>query len=812
MPSRGLKATWTSQRGRKPPKGNTTPPVVGAFSSIVGPINATFLGIVGDATDDWALRSLGSFQSNRLNDSVMLGFRQQSSPTSLTHILLDTTLFPSGSTGSAKWMSFNTNTDSSGQMSIPFNQTFGDNSTFWVSFRVRAGNPAFQPYPQDSGSGSKLCIISRDINGAAPQGSNQANELVIQLTGQLNMFRGYWQDGNVSAVHDYVSHTNTLGSSTDLRSQAAIDRGVNRLTGVNPDTGAAWSVWEQERAQYGPLFSAYSTSSPGSPNVKLGGGDPFSGGFRYYPNEWITITQRLVVGTLGGGNNRWTCWAARENQPYVKLWDKQNITLGAGPAFNALNLTNFRSGGVSGGRKVSARTSNITGVTIHACGLGTPVGDGVLSYTASDGRFTWAGNGESVGAPRAFSPTNGINYLNITSGPGTASYLIVELTSTLPGTNQTDVITIADGRPDTQTNYADVICSTSAINAPGGYPPLDDLPSWVPATIGAWSQIANTPISSVDPVPRAPGSGGPEGKIDAWNSLAVHSLSSDAYIVAAGGHANYAGNEANRLRLGIVTPSWAQLKAPSTSISDGTTHYPDGRPTSRHHYYGITIDEQSNRVMLFGGSGYGPTSSVLSTVDSFSLITNDYAPAGTHPNFPPAISGIELVTVCRDPRNDDVYVFANFNCARWNRATNTWTTLVGNSSGPFIQAKASAFDTARMRINILLGATMAVFNPATNTFSTLSLTGTTITSGSERGMQYIPAIDRFLVREAGVGGGSVLQINPATGAVSSFTTTGGGSIPTTSAGPNNKFIYIPGLQGILLVPTHSGNCWFLRVH
>ena len=782
---------------------------------VSGEVSTVGAGLVtgsGGAQDaDWIARSAaaGVFMANRLNDSVMLSWRQQSSPTSLANIVLDTSVFPAGSNGSAKWISLNTHTDSSGQMSIPFGQTFGNGSTVWCSFRIWApGTHAFQLYPQDAGSGSKLCILSRDINGAAPQGSNQANELVLQLTESLNLILGYWQDGNVSAVHEYESVATSVNAN-DLKRQPSIDRDANRLTGVNPDTGSAWTTHEQERARYGAILSGYSSSGPA--NSRRGLGDPFCAGFRFYPSEWLTITQRVVVGTFGSANNRWTVWGARSGQPYVKLWDKQGITLGAGPDYNALSLTNFRSGGVAGGRRVSARTTNINGVTVHTCGPGTPIGDGLLTYTASTGRFAWAGSGQSIGLARAFSASNGINYINVVSGSATDSYLALELVGTLPTTDQNDTISIAEGRSDTQVNYADVICSTQAINAPGGFTVPDDLPTWVPSTIGAWAQIPGTALSSVNPNPPAPGSGGPEGKVDAWTSAALHTQTSDVYLVAGGGHANYAGNEANRLRLAVESPAWSQLRAPSTSVTDGTAYYPDGRPTSRHHYYGTTVDETNNRVMLFGGSGYGSNSSVLSTVDSFSLTSNDYNAAGTHPNFPASIANIELVTCCVDPRNGDVYVFANFNCARWNRAANTWTTLIGNSSGPFIQAKASAFDTTRVRIGILLGSTMQLFNPASNTFSTMTLTGTSIASGSERGMQYVSAIDRWLVREAG-SGGTVLQINPATGAVSSFSTSGGGSIPSTSAGPNNKWLYIPALRGCVLIPTHTGNCWFLRVH
>ena len=78
-------------------------------------------------------------------------------------------------------------------------------------------------------------------------------------------------------------------------------------------------------------------------------------------------------------------------------------------------------------------------------------------------------------------------------------------------------------------------------------------------------------------------------------------------------------------------------------------------------------------------------------------------------------------------------------------------------------------------------------------------------------MFYVPAIDRYLIRFDSAGG-TVYQVDAASFAVTTFTTTNGGSIPSTQNGPYNKFLYVPRLGGAVYVPSYTGNVWFLRIH
>jgi hypothetical protein len=99
-------------------------------------------------------------------------------------------------------------------------------------------------------------------------------------------------------------------------------------------------------------------------------------------------------------------------------------------------------------------------------------------------------------------------------------------------------------------------------------------------------------------------------------------------------------------------------------------------------------------------------------------------------------------------------------------------------------------------------------------FAQITLTGPNAADVSGAGsaaMIYVAVIDSYLIRLAGAGG-TVYQVNAANFAVTTFTTAGGASVPSTVNGPFNKFLYVPRLRGCVYVPSYSGNAWFLRVH
>ena len=407
---------------------------------------------------DWTERSAGSLLATRLDSQTLVDLYKYDPDSRVT---FDTTLAPPGAAGSFKISVPSDGGTEQAEAAIPFGQEFDEGSTFWVSYRVYAPPEfCYQEWPTSDGqpSGHKLSITS---SGPA---TNWPWEVVVQCTHNRNTIQMYHQDG--SSFPPFEDGASTDCSGSDFRQQPKVDNGANPLSGNDPDTGSAWTACQQDRAQYGSLYSAQ-TAATG--DFAMGLGDPIDGGFRQVPNEWLTITLRIQVGTFGSANSRVTGWCARPDQSYVKIVDKLDTVLGTTGPFDYHHLLGYCTRRIGGGRKISARTNNITGVTLYTCGLNTPLGDGVLEYNATTQRLRYHGSGEAFGTARGFSATNGKLLLNLHSG--TNGSIVAEITpASLPTSGTTtDDITIADGRPDTHLNYADFILSTKPINAPGGF-------------------------------------------------------------------------------------------------------------------------------------------------------------------------------------------------------------------------------------------------------------------------------------------------------------------------------------------------------
>ena len=346
------------------------------------------------------------------------------------------------------------------------------------------------------------------------------------------------------------------------------------------------------------------------------------------------------------------------------------------------------------------------------------------------------------------------------------------------------------------------------------------LPSWILANApnpGDFYSIPGTGQNSIEPSPVPAGATGPSSKIVAWTSYSIDTRDSKCYSAANGGHNDYAGNEVDCFSAETESPAWSVRRAPTASVSvNENNHYADGRPDSRHSYYGQTVDETGDRLMTWGGGKWATVGSLHTKVDSFRLADNDWNAADTHPDVPNAISNSGVVFaygVCVGS-GGDVYLFGNFNIHRWNRASNTMTSrLTGVAC--YGNDTAVAYDSSRGRFLVLGGqnADSQTYTIGSNAVADVTRTGAQAANvlGSENGMVYVPAIDAYLLRKAG-SGGTVYRIDASTFDCTLFSTSGGTGIPATTNGPYNKFLYAPNLKGCLYFPSYTGNVWYLRVH
>jgi len=344
------------------------------------------------------------------------------------------------------------------------------------------------------------------------------------------------------------------------------------------------------------------------------------------------------------------------------------------------------------------------------------------------------------------------------------------------------------------------------------------MPAWRQGVaVGEWRQIASSALASapiaVKTYPTLANTG-PSSKVIAWTSLALDTRDSSLYSAANGGHSDYAGNEVDRIRLTDDAPVWTEPR-PSTvpaQVVGSTAHYADGRPTSRHSYYGHFVNERRNTVMAVGGARYGDGYG-LTSVDGFSLQTNDWLPAGTYPDgF--AELGTMGPAIVDQQSTGDLFVFGNWNVTRWNNAANSWSRVLSGTV-TYGQYSASAVDTKRNRILVVGGNANdhAVYDITTNTMTSVSLSGPAASSlsGDGNGMIYDPLLDAYLLRKPG-SGSTIYRINAQTFAADTLPVSGGSNVPAAQNGVWRRFLYVPALRGVILVPTFTDGIWFLRTN
>jgi hypothetical protein len=248
---------------------------------------------------------------------------------------------------------------------------------------------------------------------------------------------------------------------------------------------------------------------------------------------------------------------------------------------------------------------------------------------------------------------------------------------------------------------------------------------------------------------------------------------------------------------------------------NGESYYADDRPASRHTYYGVTFNEPDDRIMLFGGAIWCTNGCGHAAISSYGIGANAYSPSTTHGEVTPTFAATHGA-FSADPATGDVYVFDdNFALGKWSRSANAFEDLNPTGDVPPAYASSSAFDTKRNLVFVLgggTGDTHHTYTLATNTIASVTLSGTAdLVSKLSLGTVYVAALDAYLVR--GSESGSVVwKIDASTFEVTTLSTTGGDSIPTTENGPYNKFSYVPRLGGVVYVPVYEGNAWFLRLH
>lgn len=367
-----------------------------------------------------------------------------------------------------------------------------------------------------------------------------------------------------------------------------------------------------------------------------------------------------------------------------------------------------------------------------------------------------------------------------------------------------------------------------------------DSPAWLQGkSVNAWFQIPGTALAN-----RPPGtssySGTPTAKLAAWNGAALKRQGSTYLIGAAGGHADYSGNEVNALTLSVDNPAWVELRpsTPLASVLNSSAVYLDYRRAATHTYYGIQFVNQDNRLAILPAPGMGDSrfnevtsanSSFVSaypgnrTFCSFSLTTGDWdaetvrtTGRGHYADWPGG-GDFTACLCCMNPATGDIYYSRNGDTNgrlwKWTRATNSWSTL-GSINTP--NYSGSAIDPQRGTM-LAVGDYGSVVAPRVYRIDTgerLNVTfgglgGDALKMGAYPGVVFDEHNDRFLVIKNS-SPLTIYAVNPTTWAVSILSTTGL-NVSARQNGVLNAAQYVPQLKGLVLARNYSEDVYFLRL-
>lgn len=363
---------------------------------------------------------------------------------------------------------------------------------------------------------------------------------------------------------------------------------------------------------------------------------------------------------------------------------------------------------------------------------------------------------------------------------------------------------------------------TSASNYPALRDAFHTAPVWsvAPARITpAW--MAGKSVGEWIEIPGTSGAGG--AAINAFSGMAINDLTSEVLIAAAGGHGDSPDNRVVSLNLAADAPSWTLRLAASKTYLPNVSHYPDGRPSSRHTYSSLYFVPQLNRLMMIGAYGTYGTAWAFPTVDAFNLDTNQWDPARTFPDIPAGYYGAGQIRATGEIICTTV--------KKWSPVDRKLTDLVTNVLPEAGWRWPVAYDPKRNQVFSLqcgdgqgygdqLAATRAsldsnqqfavTFNPSA------AFTQWMAEKPTYAGMDYDPDGDRFFFYSGvGAAAGRVYVIQPNDGNVWDMSVLNGGSVkvaasPDGGPGVNGRLRYVPALRGIVLLARAGANLYFLR--
>ncbi len=256
-----------------------------------------------------------------------------------------------------------------------------------------------------------------------------------------------------------------------------------------------------------------------------------------------------------------------------------------------------------------------------------------------------------------------------------------------------------------------------------------------------------------------------------------------------------------------VGPGFDQVIA---DAPDG--RYKDGSYSPSHYYDGQHWSDSLQRVVTAGtGPLYGDSGRGFPYFRAFDPVTRKHDPIGTLPDVP--LPTYPDSATAYDPRNGYIWMWHDTQLALWHQETRSWSThnLARSQAGG-----QACIDTKRNRM-VYFGA-----KPCYMDFNTWQFTDLQLASFAQQGygVQYIDAIDKFLLRGPRDSGGRVVSVSAESlNSYDLFTAPGdvsGATIPAPegpTAGIYSRFnqVEINGMTFCTLAPAANERIWALRV-
>lgn len=200
-------------------------------------------------------------------------------------------------------------------------------------------------------------------------------------------------------------------------------------------------------------------------------------------------------------------------------------------------------------------------------------------------------------------------------------------------------------------------------------------PAWlVGVPLNKWIEIPGTKAVGAGLVPG-------ENANDFWapSAHAIRAYSGgllredtcEYFVALSGGHGDSRENFVGSVDLTQNSPHWT-LRNPSSAVADQNTtspYYADGKPASRHSYWSTQWIPQINRIVAFGTRWAGASS--FPDSNGFNPDTNLWDAAGTWAScVSPGSVGLAL---CKDVATGVCWAIVSSSLYRWTPVSNAWS-------------------------------------------------------------------------------------------------------------------------------------------